>query len=193
MTSHKNLPDIVDRLRGKATDCHASEEPLYLEAAAELTRLRAQRSEEARPSWDEAREAAAKVAEALGTELRGRGPYLGPYDEGGAIAAETIAESIRALPRPSAPAEDGEETIAFYKMRLEAAHEALEILRSNAPEDGEGVREALEEFVGAAMYDAMMDGPRFKGWNRSQLDRALEKGKAALSPLHEGKLREGKK
>jgi hypothetical protein len=45
---------------------------------------------------------------------------------------------------------------------------------------GVGLREALEAFVGAAMYDAMMDGPRFKGWNRSELDRALVKAHAAL-------------
>ncbi len=40
---------------------------------------------------------------------------------------------------------------------------------------------ALEEFVDAAQYDAMMEGPKFKGWNRSQLDRALVKARAALS------------
>jgi hypothetical protein len=33
--------DIVERLRSKSTDCHASEEALYLEAAEEIERLRA--------------------------------------------------------------------------------------------------------------------------------------------------------
>lgn len=32
--------------------------------------------------------------------------------------------------------------------------------------------EELETYRSAAMYDAMMNGPRFKGWNRSALDRA---------------------
>lgn len=32
--------DVVERLRSKATDCHASEEALYLEAADEIERLR---------------------------------------------------------------------------------------------------------------------------------------------------------
>jgi hypothetical protein len=40
---------------------------------------------------------------------------------------------------------------------------------------------ALEEFIDAAQYDALMEGPKFKGWNRSQLDRALKQAKAALA------------
>jgi hypothetical protein len=40
--------------------------------------------------------------------------------------------------------------------------------------------EALAEFIDAAQYDAMMEGPKFKGWNRSQLDRALTRTRAAL-------------
>ena len=35
-----NTSDIVERLRSKATDCHASEEELYREAADEIERLR---------------------------------------------------------------------------------------------------------------------------------------------------------
>ena len=31
---------------------------------------------------------------------------------------------------------------------------------------------ALRMFAEAALYDALMEGPRFKGWNRSQLERA---------------------
>lgn len=44
------------------------------------------------------------------------------------------------------------------------------------------LRGALQEFVECAMYDPLMEGPRFKGWNRSALDRCLVKARAALSP-----------
>ena len=33
----------------------------------------------------------------------------------------------------------------------------------------------LEEYRSAASYDAKMSGPVFKGWNRSQLDRARKR------------------
>ena len=44
------------------------------------------------------------------------------------------------------------------------------------------LREALTAFVECALFDAMMEGPRFKGWNRSALHRALAKARAALQP-----------
>lgn len=43
------------------------------------------------------------------------------------------------------------------------------------------LREALEAVKAAAQYDACMEGPAFKGWNRSALDRALPKVIAALA------------
>lgn len=40
-------------------------------------------------------------------------------------------------------------------------------------------REALEQWQECALYDATMEGPKFKGWNRSALDRCL---KASRTP-----------
>jgi hypothetical protein len=37
----------------------------------------------------------------------------------------------------------------------------------------------VEAYRAAAQYDATMKGPRFKGWNRSQLDRARAISEAA--------------
>lgn len=35
--------------------------------------------------------------------------------------------------------------------------------------------EELEEWRACALYDPMMDGPRFKGWDRSQMERCRKK------------------
>lgn len=42
-------------------------------------------------------------------------------------------------------------------------------------------RAELQAYRDAAEYDALMSGPVFKGWNRSQLDRARKLTEAALS------------
>ena len=36
----------------------------------------------------------------------------------------------------------------------------------------EALEVELSAYADAALYDALMSGPVFKGWNRSQLDRA---------------------
>ena len=43
------------------------------------------------------------------------------------------------------------------------------------------LREALREWGECAMYDALMEGPKFKGWDRSALDRCRRKHEAALA------------
>ena len=40
-----------------------------------------------------------------------------------------------------------------------------------AEADNTRLREELTAYTDAALYDALMSGPAFKGWNRSQLDR----------------------
>jgi hypothetical protein len=37
------------------------------------------------------------------------------------------------------------------------------------------LREQVEQWVGCAMYDATMEGPVFKGWDRSALDRCRKR------------------
>jgi hypothetical protein len=53
------------------------------------------------------------------------------------------------------------------------------VLRARA----ERAEAALEEWEQCARYDAMMEGPRFKGWDRSAMERCrkrMEKRRAAL-------------
>jgi hypothetical protein len=225
MTSHKKLPDIVEH----ASDCAVHNEPAYpngpcdcgfvLEAAQridafdptaprydewtddlttdakivarEITRLRTQRSDEARPSWDEAIEAAAKVADRFEYGIN-------------------AAQAIRALPRPSAPAEDGPGSDDQKLDRIAKAindamppavkrHYAfpLDELRklaraataTSAPaEDGAGVREALERLadaadaVGVQFFDTDTMAPEVE-----EMQAATQAARDALSPLHEGK------
>ena len=47
----------------------------------------------------------------------------------------------------------------------------------------EGVVAELELYRSAAKCDATMEGPRFKGWDRSALDRARKVTDAALRRL----------
>jgi hypothetical protein len=54
---------------------------------------------------------------------------------------------------------------------LEAfAKNAAEIVRLEA--EVSALRTALELFMSAAEIDALMEGPRLRGWNRSALNRA---------------------
>ncbi len=72
---------------------------------------------------------------------------------------------------------------AFHEATVENTSDLVEMYESKITE----LVAALEEFVDAAQYDAMMEGPKFKGWNRSQLDRALVKARAALAAAgHKG-------
>lgn len=50
--------------------------------------------------------------------------------------------------------------VARYEERINALHETIEQLRAE-----------LAEWHDCAQYDPQMEGPAFKGWNRSQLDR----------------------
>lgn len=52
-------------------------------------------------------------------------------------------------------------------------------------DDIETMRALLIELDECAQYDATMEGPRFKGWNRSALDRLRPKVRAYLSSLTE--------
>lgn len=52
-------------------------------------------------------------------------------------------------------------------------------------DDIETMRALLIELDECAMYDATMEGLRFKGWNRSALDRLRPKVRAYLSSLTE--------
>lgn len=47
-----------------------------------------------------------------------------------------------------------------------------ELARLEASQLDIAERQELEAYREAAQYDCIMEGPRFKGWNRSQLDRA---------------------
>lgn len=53
----------------------------------------------------------------------------------------------------------------------------------------EGVtrEEVIEEFFGCAVVNALMEGPRLQGWNRSSLDRMWKKYRAlSQSPSTDG-------
>lgn len=41
--------------------------------------------------------------------------------------------------------------------------------------ENEALREQVEQWAGCAMYDATMEGPVFKGWDRSALDRCRKR------------------
>ena len=72
-------------------------------------------------------------------------------------------------------------TIGDIEAKVRAERNALRAER-------DALRAELDAYVDAAQYDAMMDGPKFKGWNRSQLDRAramTEARKADLLPAME--------
>ena len=71
--------------------------------------------------------------------------------------------------------------VASRKGRAAEAKEARTYRRALEAENAR-LREALTAFVECALFDAMMEGPRFKGWNRSALHRALAKARAALQP-----------
>jgi hypothetical protein len=142
MTSHKKLPDIVERLESIPvclTDAYLVEWlreigggrlVMSFEQTAELIRevlrLRAHRSDEARPSWDEAIEAAAIQCDKRAAIYRDRGDRLLANE------AAACAKVIRALPRPSAPAEDGEgvrEALRKLLLQLQADGEAWAVVQ----------------------------------------------------------------
>ena len=52
-----------------------------------------------------------------------------------------------------------------------------------AEADNTRLREELTAYTDAALYDALMSGPAFKGWNRSQLDRARRITEARAADL----------
>ncbi len=87
----------------------------------------------------------------------------------------------RWLSRLSAEHQIGQLNAAYVAGQTASATE-LETARAQV----EGMRTALEAFTECALYDAMMEGPRFKGWNRSALDRALKRAIALLSPTAAG-------
>lgn len=47
-------------------------------------------------------------------------------------------------------------------------------------------REMYRELRGCAYYDALMEGPKFRGWNRSALDRLLREAERALADTGKG-------
>ena len=69
-------------------------------------------------------------------------------------------------------------TVAQIADERHAAHKEVERLTA-ALAEAMRVPEELEAYRDASQYDAMMEGPRFKGWNRSQLDRARRMTEAA--------------
>jgi len=48
-------------------------------------------------------------------------------------------------------------------------------LASAAADEIERLKTEIQEWHDCAQYDAMMTGPRFKGWNRSSLDRCRKR------------------
>ncbi len=50
-------------------------------------------------------------------------------------------------------------------------------------DDIETMRALLIEFDECALYDATMEGPRFKGWNRSALDRLRPKVRGFVADM----------
>jgi Lar family restriction alleviation protein len=190
MTSHKKLPDIVERLEpcpfcgganiveGADTatewyvacdDCQGQVLAPTQAASIAAWNLRAQRSDEARPSWGEAIEAAASASMKYAVV---NPQSVEPWDKGYRAAAAAITRDIRALTRPSA------------RCRYPACRGECDCDPNDAParpsapaEDGEGVREALRNLIALAK-------PHFS--DPSQM-LALELAEAALSPLHEGK------
>jgi len=69
-------------------------------------------------------------------------------------------------PRPPFPSPDRS------RDALAAAERAVRI---------KGLEEAAQEFLDCVQYDAAMEGPKFKGYNRSSLDRLREKYEAIRS------------
>lgn len=74
-----------------------------------------------------------------------------------------------------------------FRIRDERDRLAAENARLKA--EREWLRSELRDWQECALYDAMMSGPVFKGWNRSALDRMRKKNEtyAALAPKEEQK------
>jgi hypothetical protein len=103
-----------------------------------------------------------------------------PADEIGALRSKLRALSA---PLPSDP--DGRmwSTLGYFANRegddldtevMAWAMSAITALRRRVAE----LEAELEEYEHAASYDATMEGPVFKGWNRSSLDRARKRTEA---------------
>lgn len=88
-------------------------------------------------------------------------------------------EEFNNCSREEARAERAEARVAEF-----ADKGTLQALR-DANDRMERAEAELNEWEQCARYDAMMEGPRFKGWDRSQMERcrkSMEARRAALAP-----------
>lgn len=84
---------------------------------------------------------------------------------------ESVREIARLLP----------DTPVFCRDHAKRVTDAATML-SDLLAENERMREALEQFTHCARYDATMEGPKLRGWDRSELDRSLTTARAALTP-----------
>lgn len=82
---------------------------------------------------------------------------------------ETVADAALAVLAPKLALRD--QLLREAMEQIEVRENTIERLEAQLAAFAPVVAE-LEEYRGARQYDACMDGPKFKGWNRSQLDRA---------------------
>jgi hypothetical protein len=80
---------------------------------------------------------------------------------------------------------EAEDAIAGFGWKGRALKAEAEIARLKVELELSGSSEVLlallNEWMECAKYDALMDGPVFKGWDRSGLDRCLQKTRTALA------------
>lgn len=128
-----------------------------------------------------------------GTDITGQPYHQDPHGEEDHLtesAARTAAEAayaglVREKVRPlidDEPADCMSDLEPLYDVYAPPEH--LSSSESYIWLDGynaavEKLRAELEAYREAAEYDALMEGPRFKGWNRSQLERARRLTEAA--------------